>query len=332
MIFNNLDQLQSQLIHWIKTSNKCAILTHKNPDGDGLAAALAFKLIIEKIFKAPADIILEKDAPDFLDFLQGRMLSTVWDGKTCYDHIFVLDCHEASRTNIDPQIFTHAQCVFFMDHHKKIEQAIDERYHYFIKSDEVCTGIMIHKLFKSHLSAFDQEAQHYYAQAIYTTILNDTDNFLNSNVNAETYQICAELMEYGLVPNNVIMEFLLRKPVEYYKFIGKVLSTLETHCDRQVVFSHSTQQMLEKCGLNNDATSKMMRWFKGIDGAKVQVYFQEYTHDVYRISFRSDDVDVNVIARKFNGGGHTKASGCEILGDLITVKAMVLNELKGILS
>ncbi|WP_446715344.1 DHH family phosphoesterase [Caloramator sp. Dgby_cultured_2] len=38
-------------------------------------------------------------------------------------------------------------------------------------------------------------------------------------------------------------------------------------------------------------------------------------------------IDVRIIAEKFNGGGHIRAAGCTVYGDLDEVKNKVLNEI-----
>jgi len=43
-----------------------------------------------------------------------------------------------------------------------------------------------------------------------------------------------------------------------------------------------------------------------------------------RVSFRSKSVDVSRLAAAFGGGGHIRAAGCTIEGDLETVKPRVL--------
>ena len=49
----------------------------------------------------------------------------------------------------------------------------------------------------------------------------------------------------------------------------------------------------------------------------------------YRISVRTaKSVDAWAIARRLGGGGHTRAAGCELLGDLENAKNAILAEVE----
>jgi phosphoesterase RecJ-like protein len=55
------------------------------------------------------------------------------------------------------------------------------------------------------------------------------------------------------------------------------------------------------------------------------VFFRDLGHNRVKISFRSSgNIDVNALARQFEGGGHAKASGALVHGSLKEVEARVL--------
>ena len=52
----------------------------------------------------------------------------------------------------------------------------------------------------------------------------------------------------------------------------------------------------------------------------------------YRISVRTaKGVDACAIARRLGGGGHTRAAGCELLGNLDNAKSAILSEVEAVL-
>ena len=54
-----------------------------------------------------------------------------------------------------------------------------------------------------------------------------------------------------------------------------------------------------------------------IDGVEVAVSLMEMNFRQYKVSLRSKEyANVNQIAGKFGGGGHVRASGCMLFGDL----------------
>ena len=313
---------------WLLTSivkaSTIGIVTHKNPDGDGFAASLALKRIL-KIKNIKAEIILEKKAPIIYDFLNGRQNSKVYNEKLKYDLLILLDCHEKKRLGICSPLVEKAANIIAIDHHPKRE-LIEEAATY-IDTNSVSVGAILFKMFKNEICRTQDDNLKYLINCIYTTILNDTDNFINQNTDKATFILCAELKELGLDPGKIATNFLFAKTPAQMRFIGQVLSTVETFKNDQILFINSTLQQLEDNGLDQNATSKMTRWLKGTKGVKAIVYFRELEKDTYRLSLRSNFINVNDIAKKYDGGGHTKAAGCEITGKLPDIKEQVLNQL-----
>ncbi|HOQ80679.1 MAG TPA: hypothetical protein PLH63_06410, partial [Candidatus Cloacimonadota bacterium] len=62
MFISNINALTTTLEELIINAKNILLLTHKNPDGDGLATCLALKTIINGIYKKDTAILLEKEA------------------------------------------------------------------------------------------------------------------------------------------------------------------------------------------------------------------------------------------------------------------------------
>jgi bifunctional oligoribonuclease and PAP phosphatase NrnA len=313
-----------QLLEKIASAKNIGILTHKDPDGDGLAAAIALQsYLLWKNYKS--EIILEEPAPQIYRYLKADELTRVWNSDLTFDFLIILDCHEPSRLGVCSELLKDARIVFVADHHEKrdtIPHATN-----WIDSHAVSVGIMIHHCIYTEMLIAPPDVKKFYANAIYTSILNDTDNFVNSNTDITAYQTVVELMPLGLKPNEVANEFLFNKPALELKFIGEVLSTIEIHESGKVLFLDSTLDMLQRNGLDQSATTKLTRWVKGVAGVEVVVYFREIESKLYRLSLRSVHTPVNKIAELYGGGGHKVAAGCAIDGTLAEVKQIILNHL-----
>ncbi|MCD4650488.1 MAG: DHH family phosphoesterase [Candidatus Cloacimonetes bacterium] len=306
-----------------------ALITHKKPDGDGLAACLAFQELLLKHYKRPADIVLEEPPPAVYEFLNAADRCITFSSDMHYDIVVQMDCHEPSRVGTCEPLLQHANSVFAIDHHH--EKEIQPESITFIDIEAASTGEILYRMFSSEIIRLPRPAALYIANALYTTILNDTDNFVNSNTKGSTFAICEALCQLGLNPAYITRSFIMGKTPTELKFTGQVFETIEIHCNGQIMFVHSTLKMLEYMGLNQSATSKLTRLLKGAKGVKVLVYFQQGDASSFRLSLRSDTVDVNKLARRFGGGGHTQASGCTISGSLSLVKQTMLNALMELL-
>ena len=64
---------------------------------------------------------------------------------------------------------------------------------------------------------------------------------------------------------------------------------------------------------------------RSIAGTRMALFFRDLGHGKVKVSFRSTGgTDVNAFAREFGGGGHAKASGALISGELAAVRDQVV--------
>jgi phosphoesterase RecJ-like protein len=317
------------------SSKKVGLVTHVNPDGDGLVAAIALCFCLKEIYNADPYLIMESNFPKFLDFLNfdGCPIMSLNDYiskvSTHFDLLFQLDCHELDRVDCDIKIFDMASCVVVIDHHVVSHDALNPNFIYYLDEHASCTGVMLHRILNNKLQNYaKQEWVKLYADCIYTTILNDTDNFLNSNSDKETYALIPSLIDLGLQPSVIANNFLNRKSMLYYRFVGNVLSTITVK--NKVAFYFATSKMLMENSQTIEAYSKIMRWTKGAIDADMTISFLEYPDNLWRISLRSEKYDVAEIAQHFKGGGHKKAAGFQITGSQDNVITQVLAYIESI--
>jgi len=325
MKLNSTAQLKTTLLALCRQPGKIAILTHKHPDGDGLAAALALQVILKKSgFKS--DIVLEEPAADFLDFLQVKDKVIVYQPEMDYKILILVDCHEPERTGKCVALAERTSVLIAIDHHEP--QELNSHWFYYIKQDQVSAGAIIFTAFRSVITSLPPEQRKYVADCLYTTILNDTDGFMNSNTDAEVFRICAQITEMGTIPSQLMEAFVLNNSPARLRFVGDALSSIETYNDNEILFLHTTLAQLAEKGLSQEDTSKITKWVKGSTGVKVFIYARENAKGSYRLSLRSTQINCNTICGKFGGGGHKAASGCSIEATFEKMKGLILNEVK----
>lgn len=329
MIINDLIKLE--LILSNQDNKNIAITTHINPDGDGLSAACALSLWISKCLKIKNQIIIDSGFPDFLNFLniEDIVISKFKDyqisDNSIFDLLIVLDCHEENRIDTQMEVFDLSKSVVFIDHHEAKMESLKDDYTYYFDTKAVSAGIILNRILYKHISSISKPWIKNYADCIYTTILNDTDNFINSNSDKETFQTVADLFSLGLKPSIIANQFLHRKSIFYYRFIGQVLATIQLSNNKKIAYYYTSLKMLQDNHLTTEAYSKMMKWTKGAYDVEIQVLFQEYEENVYRVSLRTETHDVARIANYFGGGGHKKASGFKIDGQFEDIKNIVID-------
>lgn len=326
----NLELLYQKLEVMLKATQageSFGIVTHNNPDGDGLAVSLGLK----RLFSAQGitlDIVLQGGSLERLAYLdvQNQTIKLTPDLK--YENIIVIDCHDYSRIGKAEALVRKADRVLIIDHH--IKEEVIENADYYIDTDASCVGVIAYNLLKKDLPKVNKATQKYFAEAIYTSIINDTNNFLNDNVRADDFNISAELLKYGLIPSVIAVKLLHEKEVSEFKMIAETLSTLKLYEDGKILIFHTTKESLDRHNLNDEATAKMTQWVKGAIGVDIILYYREASKNEYKFSIRTDIPNYNVqqVAKAFGGGGHEKASGFTVKGNITEIVSKVIEEIK----
>ena len=70
---------------------------------------------------------------------------------------------------------------------------------------------------------------------------------------------------------------------------------------------------MAKAGATEEHSNGIIQYAKDISGVELAAVLREVDDSTIKVSLRSQSiVDVSVLAKKFGGGGHRRASGCTI--------------------
>lgn len=313
-----------EAIEAIKSNRRFLITAHVNLEGDSLGSQLAMKELLMGMGKEA--FILDSDAvPEHYRFLpKAGEVSNNLDKIKDFDAVVVLDCPTLNRTGKVKEIIAKkAKLVINIDHHISNEKFGDINW---VDSNASSAGEMVYRLFKETGVKLTKEV----ALSLYIAILTDTGSFNYDNTSSITHEIAGELLGYGLDPALVSESVYERRSVEDIRLLALVLDTLKINQNGTVAHMEVTKNMLEKTKADIAKSEGLINYARSIDKVKVAVLFKEDLKEKNRIniSFRSkgngEVIDVNKIASTFGGGGHTKASGCVISGNLEEAKKQVL--------
>lgn len=318
--------LATSMLANIDKAQRIVIITHLNPDGDGFCAALALQRIILRRGK---DSIIYTDDDDLSRYeylMQESHIEQYREGKEqALDLMFILDCNSRDRLGKREELLRISRRNILLDHHVVENNPILAETS-LIDSSFVSVGAIIHAIFKAHIAGMDAADKEYIGNCLYTTILNDTNNFANANTNKAVYQVSAELCDLGIKPNELYKEFFLNHAADEMKYVGETLATIQLHLNNRVLTMYSTMEMMRRNNLNPDSVMNITRWVQGVKGIDAIIYLREDAPQLYKLSLRSIKLDVNKIAVRYGGGGHRQASGCTIKGTLEEVTSLMLRD------
>jgi phosphoesterase RecJ-like protein len=303
----------------IKEKNNFLVLTHEKPDGDAVGSELALVIALRNLGKDAIGII--DTVPEQYRFLpQFGILKSMSEctGIGEREVCFVLDSSNASRTLRG--LIPESAVIVNIDHHADNNLFGDFN---LVNSNAAATGMLIYNVLKNLGIEIGPDI----ADNLYTAIITDTGRFGFSNTDAEVFRVMAELVEGGASP--VRITNLIYKNYSYRRTLifGKTLNTVESHLGGKVISMELPYDLVNSLGIQPHETDGLVEYLQGIKDSEASFLLKEFSQGEIRVSLRSrETINVMKIAEKYNGGGHTAASGCTMMMSLQDAKKILIEE------
>ena len=301
----------------IDKSNDIYIVGHKNPDGDAIGSSFALYLALKKIGKNVSVIMPEcSDTFKFLPHIDEAKSSVTLQK---YDLLIGVDSSDYTRLAISEEDFKKADKVLMLDHHKESAPFGDVRY---IESDLPAVSELIYKLVNYLKIEIDKDIATY----LYTGIMTDTGSFNYSSTKPSTLIAASELIKTGIDFSDICKRVNdTIKEAKLY-LIEKAIHNMEVYNDGKVRYSYVNYDTISKLGLDEEDAEGMTNYLRMVEGTEVAIYVRGKKDGTNKVSMRSGgNVDVSKIAIHFGGGGHARAAGYTMYGNIDDEKKALLD-------
>ena len=310
-----------EIIKEIKKANSIAILTHESPDGDAVSSSLSMMHAIAQLGKN-ADIIIPEFPKDF-DFLPGADKIKKESDKKQYDLAISVDCSDLKRLVGSEEYFETAKETIQIDHHSINAMFADLNY-----VDPVapaCCQILI-----GMFEYFGIEINKELGTCILTGIITDTGGFQYSGVTPETLEFAAEILRKGVNISKICQQVLRNKSKANCELTKLLYDRMEFLEDGKIAISYITIEDNKKVNTQPGDDEGLVEIERDIEGVEVAVLLKEKEgKNGFKISLRSkENVNVSDVCFLLGGGGHPRAAGCFISGDLEQAKEKILKAIK----
>lgn len=304
----------------LKSSESILICGHTFPDGDCIGSTAALGLALKEIGKKVV-MASSGSIPETLLFLPGVndfCVNCMPEEK--FDTMVVLDCSDSERLGLYKHFLNQVANLVCIDHH--VSARGFDGYNY-IDPQSSATGEIIIDLLDLMGITIIQDM----AVCLYTAIVTDTGSFRYEKTTSDTLRKAAKLIDTGIDIAFINTNLFEENPLPSIQILGAALNSLKlSHCGR-IAWMVIDKMMLEIYSANNEHTEGIVNVARSIKGVKVSILFKEVEQDRYKISFRSKgQINVDSLASRFGGGGHAKASGCMLSGNIEEVVEAVLRE------
>ncbi len=310
----NVEQMAERLLD----ADNILVLCHKNPDGDTVGSGAALYHALLALDKTAAVLCSDPIPPTF-----GYTNIHLYDGSFQPEAVVATDVASlqlfGEKNNV-PELARHVD--FCIDHHSGNGGYAD-----FTLLD--ATAAATAELVTRVIEAMHVSITPLMADCLYTGLATDTGCFKFSNTTAYTHLVAARLIEAGAriaELNTILFDTVPRERMLAERM---ALDNLEYHLNGQCALIYLTRDEIAESRVEpsdlEDLTGMPIR----IAGVKVGVTLRQQPSGSYRISIRTvAGVDACAIARRLGGGGHNRAAGCELEGNLENTKSAVLAEVE----
>lgn len=298
-----------------------AISGHVRPDGDCVGSTLAVYNYISTYFPEIQVTLYLESIPDVFYFLKNAdKIQHDFEEDKEFDLFIVLDCGDEDRLGNFSKYFDKAKHTLCIDHHVSNQAFADDNY---IIPDASSTCELVFNMMEK--DKITKEI----AECLYTGMVHDTGVFQYSCTSAQTMNNAGILMEKGIDYPKIVTDTFYLKTYDQNRILGYALLNSKLYLDGKVILTYLTKENLEEFHCTPKELDGIVNQLRVTKGTEVAVFLYEAQDGSFKASFRvTGDVNVAEIAQVFGGGGHVKAAGCNIFGEIDTVVERILDEIK----
>ncbi len=305
-----------QMAERLTAADNILILCHKNPDGDTVGCASALYYALEALDKTAA-VLCSDPIPAQYAFTNPHIFENEFEPELVVA-VDVASIQLFGENNRLPQYSRHVDlCI---DHHAGNTGYAE---YTLVDAGAAAAAELVYEV----IMAMNVPINAHIADCLYTGLSTDTGCFRFSNTTARTHKIAAQLIEAGAHIRELNVQLFESKPRERMEAERIARNHLEYHLDGKCALIYLTRDEIEASGADPADLEELTSLPISIAGVKVGLTFRQQPGGSYRVSIRTDrTVDACAIARRLGGGGHERAAGCELLGNLENAKSAVLAE------
>jgi len=298
----------------LKGARSVYIACHIMPDGDAIGSLLGLGLALRQLGKH-CTMACDDPAPLKFDFLAG-FEDIVAQPPDAEDVIVTVDCSDTERLGalFDAQRFAR-RVVINIDHHVTNVRFGDVN----VVTDLPSTAETVYALIRP----MGVEITADIASALLTGLVTDTRCFRTGNVATKQLKTAIALINAGASLTEITELVFNREPIAKICLWGQALANVQTR--GSIIWTEVDRQMIRKCGASPDEGGGLVSFLASAMGVDVALVFREQDDGRIEASMRAGPgMDVASVALQFGGGGHPRAAGCTVAGELPDVRERVL--------
>ena len=302
----------------LRSAEGVLLAVHEQPDADALGSVLALAAGLRNAGQT-VTIGCADPVPERYRFLPGwreirRRVSPA-------PLALVLDLNDPRRLNTLEKPVRASGEVLVLDHHPGAPDWNVPRH---IRPDAAASALLVYRLLRVMRLPLTPEM----ATCLLCGLGGDTGFFTFQNTSAEALEVAGRLVAAGANAYQVHRLSVAMLPLTALRLRGIALSSVREAQQGRLVYAVLRLADFTASGAAEEEPEGIVDLLKVAAGGEVFVLFKQAGEADWRVSFRSDQLDVGSVARALGGGGHAVAAGCSVPGTEKAVVRLVLGKLK----
>ena len=314
----------------IVRARRILVSGHLSPDGDSLGSMIA---LVRPLRNAGYDAYATADVnalgkPGFLDGVQDLIPVRKLRRQRKFDLFIAVDC--ASFGRMPPEVRPVAEKLpkLCIDHHVTTDGSFADVS--IIEPGASSAGEIVWRFGKWNEWKFDRAA----AEALWVALLTDSGRFAYDSTKPETMRAAGDLLKHGVrtaLISDILFGSFTRKNIELKRLAWRSLHVWKNRRVAEVSLTRDDFRAVRGTKADAEDIIEIPRSVAKNEIALFLYQIPDRTQET-RCSIRTrGNWDATVLAGKFGGGGHVKASGCTIKGSMSAAKRQMRAAVKELL-
>lgn len=277
------------------------VIGHLRPDGDAIGSIQAMRMLLEALghdaigYAPDVPPHLAFGATGIVDKLPKFASVVAVDAASTGERLPLTDAQLAAAVSVN--IDHHATNTFVADSKLVYERA-----------SSACE--LIHDLRRVSNVAMTDAQEQAFAEAVFLGLRTDTGSFSFALTTEHTFRVAAACADAGADINRISQELGKRRKAEV-DLLAAAMNNLTWLApdDRDLPQLAVVRLAYDQQPAGDINMQPILSMLRSVEGVKISTAFTQTEDGSWRVSLRSNGLDVASIAERFGGGGHKPAAG-----------------------
>lgn len=290
----------NKIFSFLENKKRVIIAGHRNPDGDSVSAIIAMRIYLDSRNIDSIMVTFDEIPNEYINLPYTDEFTRENNIQGNFDAIILFECDSFERSGLT--CYSKLPSIN-IDHH------ISGKNYANVNIIDAEASSVCEMLFYA-LQSIQYEFCNDIAKALFTGIASDTGFFRFSNAVSDTFYAISVLMRFDIEINAIFKDIYESYSLERLRLIGHILYTSKFYEDSKSLIAIISKEYIDTYGIKKTDLESIINYMLISKDLEIAVLIKEFVKDECFVSLRSKKrIDVQSIAKLYNGGGHKQAAG-----------------------